>query len=82
MKIKIIPIHLRREDPRIQIADNGSKVTDTDDWKIDNQTFTRINRENHFTIDLFASDKNRQCKRFFSNFYCAGTQGINAFCHD
>lgn len=82
MKLKIIPIHLRREDPRIQIADDGSKISDTDDWQVDYQTFTNINEEIEFTIDLFASDTNNKCKRFYSNFYCAGTLGIDAFCHD
>ena len=36
----------------------------------------------HFTIDLFASFKNSQCQRFFSNFWCKETLGIDAFCHD
>jgi hypothetical protein len=32
LNIRIIPIHLLRDDPRIKVADDGSKMTDTDDW--------------------------------------------------
>ena len=81
LKIRIIPIHLRREDPRIQIADTGSKIVDTDDWAVDSYTFQRLNKEMKFTIDLFATEKNAKCQRFYSNFYCRGTNGIDAFCH-
>ena len=81
MKIRIIPIHLRREDPRIKLADSGSKVQDTDDWSVDFETFERLNNEFQFTIDLFATDKNSKCERFYSNFYCPGTWGIDAFAH-
>ena len=31
----LLPVHLRREDPRIQIADAGSKWNDSDDWSLD-----------------------------------------------
>ena len=82
MKIRIFPIHLRREDPRIQKADEGSKTVDTDDWQVDLATFKKFDSDMHFSIDLFASDKNSQCKRFYSNFWCIGTLGIDAFCHD
>ena len=82
LKIRIFPIHLRREDPRIQKADEGSKTADTDDWQVDLATFKKFDSDMHFSIDLFASDKNSQCKRFYSNFWCTGTLGIDAFCHD
>ena len=81
LNLKIIPIHLLRDDPRIKLADNGSKTTDTDDWQIDDETFQMSNRKFKFTIDLFASDSNTKCKRFFSNFYCKRTNGIDAFSH-
>ena len=83
LNVRIIPVHLLRDDPRIQIADDGSKTTDTDDWAIDVETFESINKERRgkFTIDLFASDKNTKCRRFFSNFYCKNTSGIDAFAH-
>ena len=56
--IRIIPIHLLRDDPRIKVADDGSKMTDTDDWQVDYETFQKINRRYRFTIDLLASDHN------------------------
>jgi hypothetical protein len=43
LSIRIIPIHLRRDDPRIQVADEGSKNPDTDDWQVDFPTFQKIN---------------------------------------
>jgi len=81
LNIRIIPIHLLRDDPRIQIADDGSKTVDSDDWQIDHETFQRINQKYNFSLDLFASNRNKQCKKFFSNFYCPGTHGIDAYSH-
>ena len=81
LNLTIIPIHLLRDDPRIKIADDGSKITDTDDWQVDDETFQRINRKHKLTLDLFASNRNTKCQRFYSNFYCSGTFGIDAFCH-
>jgi hypothetical protein len=81
LNIRIIHIHLLRDDPRIKVADDGSKMTDTDDWQVDYETFQKINKRYRFTIDLFASDRNTKCPKFFSNFYCAGTFGIDAFSH-
>ena len=82
LQIRIIPIHLRREDPRIQLADEGSKTTDTDDWQVDKATFREFDSYMHFSIDLFAIYENSQCQRFYSNFWCKETQGIDAFCHN
>jgi hypothetical protein len=48
---------------------------------VDEETFQKVNREHAFTIDLFASNTNSKCPRFYSNFYCQGTQGIEAFAH-
>jgi hypothetical protein len=44
LKIPVIPIHHLRDDPRIQIADQGSKIRDTDDWTSDKETFQRLNQ--------------------------------------
>jgi DNA N-6-adenine-methyltransferase (Dam) len=81
LNLRIIPIHLLRDDPRIKIADDGSETTDTDDWQVDDETFQRIHLKYKFTLDFFASNRNRKCHRFFSNFYCPETFGIDAFCH-
>jgi hypothetical protein len=79
INIRILPIHLLRNDPRIKIADDGSKTADSDDWQVDDETFQRSNTRHGFTIDLFASDRNAKCKRFYSNFHCSETTGIDAF---
>ena len=81
LNTRIIPIHLLRDDPRIKIADDGSKTIDTDDWQVDDQTFQKNRTKFKFTIDLFASDRNSKCQRFYSNFFCPGTSGIDAFSH-
>lgn len=81
LNTRIIPIHLLRDDPRIKIADDGSKTTDTENWQVDDQTFQRNRTRFKFTIDLFASDRNSKCQRFYSNFFCPGTSGIHAFSH-
>jgi len=78
--ITIIPIHLRREDPRIQIADAGSKSFDSDDWSIDKESFENIQgKAGQFTIDLFADEANAQVPRFFSKFFSPKCKGVDAF---
>ncbi len=80
LNIRIIPIHLLRSDPRIQVADDGSKFPDSDDWSIDSQTFDKLQASiGKFTIDIFADNKNTKTKRFFSNFWCIGTLAVDAF---
>jgi hypothetical protein len=80
LNIRIIPIHLLRSDPRIQVADDGSKFPDSDDWSVDSQTFDNLQGSiGEFTIDIFADNKNTKTKRFFSNFWCIGTLAIDAF---
>lgn len=81
LNFRMIPIHLLRGDLRIQIADDRSKTTDTDDWQVDCETFQRSDRKYKFKIDLFACNHNKKCDRFYSNFYCPGTSGIDAFSH-
>ncbi len=56
-------------------------MTDTDDWQVDSETFQKINQKYNFTLDLFASNRNTKCRKFYSNFYCLGTFGIDAFSH-
>lgn len=82
LNIRIFPIHLLREDPRIKIADEGSKTEDTDDWQVDIATFKKFDMSMQFSIDLFASDWNTKCPRFYSNFWCNNTLGIDSFSHD
>lgn len=82
--IRIEPIHVLRQDPRIEIADAGSKTEDTDNWSIDAWSFqTIINQTGmHFETDLFADCNNTRAERFFSLFYSEGTSGVDAFSQD
>jgi hypothetical protein len=76
------PIHLLRDDPRIVIADAGSKAPDSDDWSIDQDSFKWLERElGPFTLDCFADESNNKVPRFFSNFLCPTSLGVDAFCH-
>jgi len=73
LKISLVPIHLRREDPRIKIADAGSKSADSDDWSIDNESFKRLERRfGKFTVDLFANEANHKVDKFYSAYYSPG----------
>jgi len=80
LKIRIIPIHLLRSDPRIQEADEGSKFPDSDDWSIDEDTFQKLQSYvGKFTVDVFADNENKRVGQFFSNFWCPGTSAVDAF---
>ena len=82
LNINLIPMHLRREDPRIQMADAGSRVRDSDDWSIDHDSFESINSKfGPFTLDPFADCSNAKADRFFSDFICPSTLGVDAFAH-
>ncbi len=77
--LTIVPIHLRREDPRIQVADAGSKSFDSDDWSIDDASFRALQAiTRKFTIDLFADEANARTPRFFANFYSPKCEGVDA----
>jgi hypothetical protein len=82
LKAKLIPIHLKQNDPRIQIADAGSRVRDSDDWSLDEFSFHCLqNQFGPFSLDAFADSSNAKAAHFFSDFLCPGTWGINAFAH-
>lgn len=75
----INPIHLFREDERIQEVDFLSKRPDTDNWSIDMLSFNELNDQFHFTIDLFADNKNRRVETFVSRFYHPDARAVDAF---
>ena len=81
LNIVLLPVHLFRQDPRIVIADAGSKWRDSDDWKIDILTFREIQRRfgRAFQVDLFADCNNTQVGQFFSRYVCPRMQGVDAF---
>jgi hypothetical protein len=69
LKIRIIPIHLMRDDPRIQIADQGSKISDTDDWSIDDETFQRLNHHYQFTINFICIKQKHKVYKLLFKFF-------------
>ena len=73
------PLHLLREDPRIQMADTGSKVRDTDNWSIDQLTFDSFDNDFGFDIDLFADANNKRVPRYVSKFYDEHAVATDAF---
>jgi hypothetical protein len=79
LQIQIEPIHLLREDPRIQLADEGSKTPNTDNWSIDVFTVLELKSQFQIDMDLFADAKNRVCARFCSLYFEEGTTTIDAF---
>ena len=82
LQLVLVPIHLLRSDPRIELADAGSKcVDDTDDWSIDYRAFTAINEEygGKLDVDLFADPENRRVEKYYAKFHCPGSEGTDAF---
>ena len=66
-----------------QYADYLSKLKDTDDWSIDNETFEFICRElGQPSFDRFADNLNRKVRRFNSRYWCPDSDGVNAFSHN
>jgi hypothetical protein len=82
LQVQIEPIHLLREDPRIQLADEGSKTPNTDNWSIDVFTVLELKSQFDIDIDLFADAKNLVCENFCSLYFEEGTTAIDAFSTD
>ena len=79
--VKLIPQWIPREQN--ELADYYSRIKDTDNWSIDNDSFRFINNlYGPFTVDRFANNLNRKLKCFNSKFYCPGTSHVNAFTDD
>lgn len=79
LKIRIEPIHLRRQDPRIQLADELSKQKDTDNWSVDEHSFQNLNDQFQFDFDLFADKVNKKTPKYFSLYYDTDSSGVDAF---
>ena len=72
-----------RADPRLVLADDFSRALDLDDWSIDEESFQELqSRAGPFDVDLFASDANHRCDRFFSQIASNKAEGRDAFLHD
>ncbi len=79
LKCTITPLHLSRTDERIQQVDHLSKVLDTDYWSIDNESFSALDKDFNFEIDLFADYCNRKTPRFASKFFHDAAEAVDAF---
>ena len=65
------------------VADTISKIKDSDNWSIDDETFQYIqSRFGAFTVDRFADNINNKVPHFNSKFYCPNTSLVDAFAAD
>jgi hypothetical protein len=62
------------------LADEISKFLIPSDWMLNRRIFRRLEeRWGRHSVDLFASDANFQCERFYSLHWCRGSAGCDAF---
>ena len=78
-QIRVVPIHLRRTDFRIQWADEGSREFDPDDWGVDRGSFRSLTKKWQPTVDLFAHTTNAKVNFFYSYGKAPKTAGVDAF---
>ena len=74
LDISHVAIWVPREDPRIKIADKGSRDFDTESWMIDIVSFRQLQAcWGPFTVDVFAAEDNARVEKFY-------TKEDSAFC--
>ena len=78
-QIRLVPVHLKRSDFRIQWADEGSRSFDPDDWGIDTQSYRDLTRVWQPTLDAFAHTSNAKCSKFYSYGAAPRSAGVDAF---
>ena len=62
------------------LADELSKLIVPDDWMLRRELYQQHEeRWGPHQVDLFASNANNQCERFYSLHWCRGSAGVNAF---
>ena len=63
-----------------ELADHISKFYDHDDWMVNRSLFQELDTIwGPHTVDVFASEKNHLCSKFFSLYHCRGSHGVDAF---
>ena len=83
LKIQHIAVWMPRDNPIMQIADDGSRQFDIDNWTIDTPSFLSLNQKwGPFSVDIFASAENARIKKFYTQLPEEGSAGVNAFCQD
>ena len=80
--VRLTPIHLKRDDFRIQIADTGTRFFDPDDWSADKTTFRSLTAGMRIDLDAFAHTTNAKANRFFSYGRCPRSAAVDAFTQD
>jgi hypothetical protein len=78
MECQVEPVHLRRTDERIKAVNAISKSLDSDNWSRDQNYFMELHAEFNFQVDLFANNSKARLRRFFSEFYCNGSERVEA----
>ena len=67
----------------INYADSFSRVIDFDDWSVSTDFVAYISSLfGPFIVDRFASPDSAKWARFYSKFWCAGAEGVDAFSVD
>ena len=79
LALNIVPVHISRNDMRIQDADAGTRFFDPDDWSLDAKTFQRIRGQKIVSLDVFAHISNSRAERFFPYGKCPQSSGTDAF---
>jgi hypothetical protein len=78
--VTIHTVHLSREDPRIQLADEGTRIVDKHDWGLSFEDFQHLQQSfPTFTVDLFASPTNFKVDKYFSLFTWHDAAAVDAF---
>jgi len=64
------------------LADELTKLIIPDDSMLRRSFFRQPEKQQGIhMVDLFASDANNKCGRFYSLHWCRGTAGVNVFAH-
>jgi hypothetical protein len=83
MQISLTSIWMSRNDPRISQADTMSRYLDLHDWGTSEEAFRALCMcSPKFEIDLFGSDTNAKCEKFFSEEQSPRSSGFDAFTKD
>ena len=59
MSLTVVLVHVSRNDYRIQLADEGTRYFDPDDWSVDSRSFERFTRGKTVMLDVFAHSSNK-----------------------
>jgi hypothetical protein len=82
--ITLLPVWQRRSTLLLKIADEGSKVTNTDEWAIAKEDYDLICEKFMVkpVIDLMASSSNKKCPAFYSKLPDKTAAGTDFFIQD